>query len=195
MINLEPKRKRSMKIRLGRLSIIVLLAVMGTGCAHVISEEIRNEVDEGITFRQVSRSPDAYRGKVVVWGGAIINTTHQKEGTLVEVLQKPLDMEGRPEDSDRSEGRFLAFHKGFMDDAVFAKGRRITVAGEVMGSRTMPLGEIEYTYPLIVTKEVHLWPERSREGYAPYWYYPWWDPWYDPWWDPWYGPWWHRHRW
>lgn len=181
-----------MKMRLEWFSVVVLLSLMSTGCAHVISQEIRNQVDEGITFRQASQNPDAYKGKVVVWGGAIINTTHQKEGTLIEVLQKPLDMDGRPEDGDRTEGRFLVFHKGFMDDAVFAKGRRITVAGEVTGSRKMPLGEIEYTYPLIVTKEVHLWPDRSRERHIPHWYYPWW---YDPWWDPWYGPRSYRHRW
>jgi outer membrane lipoprotein len=193
MINLESERKRSMKTRFAWFLAVVFVTAIGVGCAHVVSDEIRKQVDEGITFRQVSYNPDAYVGKIVVWGGAIIKTTNQKDdGTLVEVLQKPLDSEGRPEDVDRSEGRFLAFNKGFMDDAVFAKGRKITVAGEVVGSRKMPLGEIEYTYPLIATREVHLWPDRGREMYAPYWYYPWW---YDPWWDPWYGPWWRHHRW
>ena len=187
-----------MKIKPGVGAFFVIVMLTGAGCAHVISTEVRNQVDEGITFRQVFQSPDAYKGKVVVWGGTIINTTHQKEGTLVEVLQKPLDIEEQPEDVDRSEGRFLVFHEGFLDDAVYAKGRRITVAGEVIGSRKMPLGEIEYTYPVVTIRELHLWPERSKERYAPYpyWYYPgWYDPWYDPWWDPWYGPWWHHHRW
>jgi outer membrane lipoprotein len=181
-----------MKIKPGISALLFFVVMTGAGCAHVISKEIRDQVDEGITFRQVFQNPEAYRGKVVVWGGVIINTTHQKEGSLVEVLQKPLDMEGMPEDVDRSEGRFLAFQKGFMDDALFAKGRIITVAGEVMGSRRMPLGEIEYTYPVIENKEVHLWPERSRERYGPYGYYP---GWYDPFWDPWYGPWGYRYPW
>ena len=181
-----------MKIKPGIGVLLALVVLTAGGCAHVISKEVRNQVDEGITFRQVFQNPDAYRGKVVVWGGVIINTTHQKEGTLIEVLQKTLDMEDQPEDVDRSEGRFLVFNKRFMDDALFAKGRTITVAGEVMGSRRMPLGEIEYTYPLITSKEIHLWPERSTDRYAPYGYYP---GWYDPWWNPWYGPWWYRHPW
>lgn len=173
-------------------ALLVFVVMTGSGCAHVISEDVRNQVDEGITFRQVFQNPDAYKGKVVVWGGAIIKMTHQKDGTLVEILQKPLEMDDQPADSDRSGGRFLAFYKGFLDDAVYAKGRRITVAAEVVGSRKMPLGEIEYTYPFVTIKEIHLWPERIREPYPPYWYYP---GWYDPWWYPWYGPWGYRYPW
>jgi len=192
MINFFAARKSLMKTRRSIGALFVFILMTGGGCAHVVSKDVRNQVDEGITFRQVFQSPDAYKGKVVVWGGVIINMTHQKEGTLVEVLQKPLEMDGQPEDVDRSEGRFLAFHKGFLDDALFAKGRTITVAGEVIGSRKMPIGEIEYTYPFITTREVYLWPERSKERYVPYWYYP---GWYDPWWDPWYGPWGYRYPW
>ena len=166
-----------MKTRRSIGALFVVILMTGGGCAHVVSKDVRNQVDEGITFRQVFQSPDAYKGKVVVWGGVIINMTHQKEGTLVEVLQKPLEMDGQPEDVDRSEGRFLAFHKGFMDDALFAKGRRITVAGEVIGSRKMPIGEDRVHLPFITTREVYLWPERSTERYVPYWYYP---GWYDP---------------
>ncbi len=187
-----------MKVKPGIISLCVLMVMMSGGCAHVISKEVRNKVEEGVTFQKVFQNPDAYKGQVVVWGGVIIETTHQKEGSLVQVLQKPLDREGRPEDVDRSEGRFLALHKEFMDDAVYAKGRRITVAGEVAGRRKLPLGEIEYTYPFITTKEVYLWPGRSKERYVPYWYYPgWYYPgWYDPWWDPWYyRPWRYHHRW
>ncbi len=188
-----------MKAKLAGAVLVAFVVYACAGCAHVISKEVRSQVDESISFKQVFQSPDAYKGKVVLWGGVIINTTHQKDGTLIEVLQKTLDTEGKPEDADRSEGRFLLFDKRFLDDALFSKGRRVTVAGEVIGKRVMPVGETEYAYPFISNKEIHLWPDRAKEMYAyppPYWYYP---GWYDPWWGPWYDPWWpwwgphHRH--
>jgi outer membrane lipoprotein len=58
------------------------------------------------------------------------------------------------------------------------------MAGEIEGKRVLPLGDIDYAYPLISVKEIHLWPPKSREQIYtypspyPYWYYPWW--WYHP---------------
>ena len=34
----------------------------------------------------------------------------------------------------------------------------MTVIGEVAGQQTHPLGQIEYRYPLLKAKAVHLWP-------------------------------------
>jgi outer membrane lipoprotein len=170
--------------------------IVGAGCAHVISTEVREQVSKDITFKEVRQNPDGYKGKMVLWGGTIINTKNQKSGTLIEVLEKPLDVVGQPEAGDRSGGRFLALYNGFLDDAIYANGRDVTVAGEVIEKRTIPLGETEYTYPLISIREIHLWPEKSNERfgpyYGPYWYYPYW---YDPWWyDPWYYPRWRGRR-
>lgn len=79
--------------------------------------------------------------------------------------------------------------------AIYSKGREVTLAGEVKGKRVLPLGEIEYTYPLIAIKEIHLWPDESKGliypypyGYYPYWYHPYG---YYPYW--WYHP--HRRHW
>ena len=44
----------------------------------------------------------------------IIAAKNQKEGTLIEVLRTPTDMQGRPKDIDRSEGRFLALYDGYL---------------------------------------------------------------------------------
>jgi len=42
------------------------------GCAHVISKDIRAEVDFIVSFPQVLQDPDAYKGKTVLWGGEIV---------------------------------------------------------------------------------------------------------------------------
>ncbi|MBW1674883.1 MAG: Slp family lipoprotein [Deltaproteobacteria bacterium] len=45
---------------------------------------------------------------MVIWCGVIIKSKNREAGTLIEILQKPADMERRPKDSDESDGRFLA---------------------------------------------------------------------------------------
>lgn len=149
-----------------------------TGCGPVISKEIRDEVSEELTLSIVAKNPEAYMGKIVLWSGVIISTVNMREGTMIEVLQKPADSRGKPKDVDYSEGRFLVFDLRYLDTAIYTQGKNLTVAGEIKGKKIQPLGEIEYTYPLIASKELYLWPEEQEERYY-YYPYPYWGP---PWW-------------
>jgi outer membrane lipoprotein len=175
-----------MKGLIGTLLILLGLVFFGSGCAPVISKGLRAQVDKEIRFEEVIQDPDAYQGKIVLWAGVIIGAKNRKEGTLIEVLEKPTDMVGRPKDVDRSRGRFLALYDGYLEVAIYAQGREVTVAGEITGKRVLPLDEIEYTYPVISVKEIHLWSPKSEDRFYPYpyWHYhPWW--WYYPYWGPW----------
>ena len=162
------------------LFILVFFVVL-TGCAHVISKDLRVKADPSLTFRDVFQNPNAYQGKTVIWGGEIINTINQKDGTtLIEVFQLPLSRRGEPNETYPSEGRFLVLTEKYLDPYLFNRGRRITVAGEILGEKTKPLGEMDYRYPLLSGKQIYLW----REYYYPgpyYYYYPYYY--YDPWWD------------
>ncbi len=162
--------------------LLPLLFPFLSGCAHVISKDLRTQVDQSLTFREVFQNPNAYQGKMVIWGGDIVKTTNQKDGTtLVEVFQLPLSRGGEPNENYPSEGRFLTLAEKYLDPYLFWRGKKITVAGEILGEKTMPLGEMDYRYPLVSSKQIYLW----REYYyypAPY-YYPY-PPYYyyDPWW-------------
>ncbi|RKY84742.1 hypothetical protein DRQ11_11135 [candidate division KSB1 bacterium] len=162
-----------------------------TGCAPVISKPLREQVAKGLTLSEVLKSPEVYKGKIILWSGVIINSVNLKEGTMIEVLQKPADRQGKPKDVDQSEGRFLVLYPDYLDVAIYRRGRKVTVAGEIQGKRIQPLGEIDYIYPLISAKEIHLWPVEKEERFYPYpcWHYPWW---YGPfwYWGPWYPYWW-----
>lgn len=166
-------------------SILLGFMFFTSGCAPVISKGLRAQVDKEILFEEVIQDPDAYQGKIVLWGGVIIAAKNQREGTLIEVLRTATDMNGRPKDVDRSEGRFLALYDGYLDVAIYAQGREVTVAGEIMEKRVLPLDEIEYIYPVISVKEIHLWSPKSKDRFYPYhhWHYPW--GWYYPYWGPW----------
>ena len=51
-------------------------------------------------------------------GGDIVSIRNLTEGTLLEVLQKPLDATDRPLDTDQTEGRFMALCEGYLDPVV-----------------------------------------------------------------------------
>jgi outer membrane lipoprotein len=175
-----------------RFFILVLVLGLLSGCAHAISRGVLKEVDRKITFATLLKDPNAYKGKVVLLGGIIVNTINKQEGTLLEVYETALDREGKPVNTDVSEGRFLALYQGFLDSEIYKPGRKVTIAGTVQGEKVQPLGELQYRYPYLIVKEIRLWKEEELAYYDQSELYPYpWGPWYDPWypWGPWWYPW------
>jgi outer membrane lipoprotein len=166
--------------------VMLLMGILAAGffgCAtSPISKEVRAEVQENLTFPMVLKNPAAYKGSVVLWGGSIIETVKVPEGTEIFVLQTPLDYMEMPESSSFSEGRFIAKSTDFLDPEIYKNGKKITLAGEISGEETHPLGKSSYTYPVIGIKELHLWRQNQRYVY-PYPYYGYYDWYYGP-----YGP-------
>jgi outer membrane lipoprotein len=141
-----------MKLLLFYLSVIFLLS----GCAHVVSKEMRSEADKGLPSALLFQQPDDLKGRTIIIGGSIVSSSNAPEGSYIEVIEQPLDYRGRPKNTDQSLGRFIVFHDGYLDTAIYSSGRHVTVAGEVIGKKSRPLGEINYQYPLIKAREVHL---------------------------------------
>jgi outer membrane lipoprotein len=153
------------------LFLVVSVVLIVTGCAHVISEEMRRQVAPELTFKEVTKEPMRYQGKVVLWGGVIVKCTNTEEGTLIEVRETALGFRGKPEDIDVSPGRFLVLHPEYLDCRIYDKGRKITVVGEISGQKTLPLDEIDYTYALISAKEMHLWKQAGAYSGGPGWHF------------------------
>ncbi len=138
------------------VSIACLLVLM-SACAPVISQKTMGTVDKNISFMALRQNPDAFKGKVVLLGGQIIATTVKADDTWIEILEKPLNYWQKPADADQSSGRFLVRFPGFLDPAIYATGRKLTVVGQVDGKVVRPLKEVNYTYPLLTAKEHYLW--------------------------------------
>ncbi|HEY4485254.1 MAG TPA: Slp family lipoprotein [Nitrospiria bacterium] len=150
---------------LGWTALAVGLAILPAGCGPALSKAVRAQVDLRVTFKEVFKDPEAHKGKVVLWGGEIILIHNAKDVTWIEMLQRPLSGEDRPQREGPSEGRFLIRHAGFLDAAVYAPGRELSVAGTIEGKRQQPLGEIEYSYPVLSDKELVLWNPRGDPAY------------------------------
>ena len=167
------------------LSLPLLLACAGP---QVIPQEYQDEVDRDLTFLQVKENPTAFQGRLLVIGGMVLSAKVMKAGTLIEVLQLPLKATLEPTIAlTRSQGRFLAREKQFRDPATVPAGTRITIVGKVTGASTVPLGEVEYPYPVLAVKSLTVWrglippygprasPYAGAHG-GPYWGL-YWGPW------------------
>ena len=111
---------------MGKISCsLIFLLLISAGCTPFISKDLRREISRDITFRQVINDPEAYTGKTVLISGIIIGSKNTKEGTLIEILQKQADIEGRPKDVDNSDGRFLALYDSYLDTAIYTQGREV----------------------------------------------------------------------
>ncbi|MBW2040040.1 MAG: Slp family lipoprotein [Deltaproteobacteria bacterium] len=149
------------------IPIAVLTILLLAGCAPVISREVLKEVDKGVSFEQLSEEPEAYKGRTLLLGGDVIETQNLPDKTLIFVLQRPLGFRGRPAAGDVSKGRFIVTVPGFLDPAIYSHGRKVTVAGTVVGKEVRPLGEIDYTYLIVEKRELYLWPEEKSSSAEP----------------------------
>lgn len=158
-------------------------------CAPVLNRELMEQGLRDVPLSAVREAPDAYKGKLFILGGVIVETRLTEKGSQIEALSVPVSRLGYLRDEIHArDGRFLAVYpreRGFLEPLIYKKGREITLAGELVEVRRAKIDEVEYAYPVFVIRQVHLWEERRDYYYAPYYYYypyPYW--WYDPWWRP-----------
>lgn len=166
------------------LSIMVYLL---SGCAGNIPDRIRLSPAYNIKVKQVQAAPKRYLDAQVRWGGEIISIENKQSETWFEVLARPLDSGGYPAGEGATEGRFLARMPGFLDPAVYAPGRELTVSGRLQSTITRLVGEFSYRFPLVSIEDAYLWPLR-KDVYDQRYNSPWNDPFYDSFYAPWYPP-------
>ena len=144
------------------LAPIVAAAALVAGCASApFPEELTRSVDRSLSFARIRADTQAHIGARVILGGEILETSTKPGESEIEVLSRRLGGADAPERTDHSDGRFLVRTADFLDPAIYARGRRITVLGTVTGSDERRVGELPYAYPVITAERIKLWP---REG-------------------------------
>ena len=146
------------------LVLVLLLLLCLSGCTHIISDKSLTLADRSISFGELRKDPDAYRGKFIILGGLITGIRQNKEGVQLEVIEYPLDSEEMPDTSAVPGGPFLVNLPPDVGYATFKPGLVVTMAGEVVGKAVRPLEKAEYIYPVLVVKEIHI-IVRPQGGY------------------------------
>jgi outer membrane lipoprotein len=197
---LIPRRApRLTSSRHGRRWLVGAALLVVHGCAtSPVPQAIRDQAQPSPTVAEVQQRPESLLGQRVRWGGTILAVRNTSKTTEIEILGRPLDRNGKPDEGKAGLGRFIVELSGFEDPAELPKERRFTVVGPLTRVETRNIGDYPYLYPVVAGDVRHLWPNpppASSMGppfYDPWfhpWYGPWYGRWYDPWYRPWYGPW------
>ena len=60
--------------------LIGCLALTGMGCTHVISDTLRQQAQPPVAFAELRTNPEALKGRTVIVGGEILQTTNLRDG-------------------------------------------------------------------------------------------------------------------
>lgn len=190
MVDFATARKPPAHFRFKLAAAVGTIALL-TGCAQpykaTLPPDLTNQLNDSLSFSQIKSSPDAQKGKLVILGGQILSAKRLQDSTELIILQLPLIQEREPTtELTQSQGRYIAYQKKFLDPATVPSGTRVTLVGELSGSVTQKLDEMDYTYPTLTIKHFKIWPtypsNYSRYGQPyPYWgpypyAYPYWGP-------------------
>ena len=170
----------TVQIKIALFPYLIFIGLLSS-CAITIPKSIDEKIIDIPALHVVRQNVDAYIERRVRWGGVIANVVNKKNTTVLEIVDHPLSKEGRPIETDQTQGRFLARFKGFLDPVVYATGREITVVGTVSRETKQLIDQFEYTYPEIIVDSFNLWRPAEKDNdynYDPYW--PYFGPWYPP---------------
>ena len=155
---------------------IILLASLVTACASVPQPLVGE-----FPSLEPQQAKQLAQNQNIRWGGVIIAVNPQQDSTCLEILGKPMDTKQRPINEDGTIGRFIACKNQFLDPAVFAEGREVTVTGPIRQIEERLIGEFVYSYPIIDATTIYLWAERTdRVSYytGGFYYWPFYTPYY-----------------
>ncbi len=145
----------STNIQKFNVPLVGILALL-TGCATVAPAPQSEPPRVTAQVSEVIEQPELYLNEDIVWGGTVLSVDNRSDETWIEVIQRPLNRNGVPDLSKRSNGRFLAVVPGFLDPLDYVNGRSITVNGIVDGKETRKISEADYTYPVIAVADHQL---------------------------------------
>jgi outer membrane lipoprotein len=150
---------------------VALLFVSGCNRADVIPDRLEGKVDRDLRYADIKHDPQAHKGKLMLAGGEVLSAKRGKDGIRIEVLQIPLSEELIPTGREtETKGRFVVIDRdGQVSDPAIFDGKRITVVGEVLGTTTVTIDDVQEQVPQLALKHLTVWDwDRVNSGYIPY---------------------------
>ncbi|QSR88429.1 Slp family lipoprotein [Methylacidiphilum caldifontis] len=151
----------------GQISLILLFNIFVlfelTSCAPFTNVRMES-VKKQPTFLELLAKPQKYKGQEVWLGGTVAALNKKGQKTLMEVIELPLDDNGRPQIDYPSGGKFIAEVSQQIDPDLFTIGTPLTMIGNVMGKAPGLLPEGGILLPLIRVKRIMPWKEKMSYG-------------------------------
>ncbi|HMK43252.1 MAG TPA: Slp family lipoprotein, partial [Dissulfurispiraceae bacterium] len=150
-----------------------VLLFLISGCAPVLSAKVMDQASINVPLGEMRAAPEAYRGQLFAFGGTIASVKQTVAGSLMELAYASVNSRGYLQ-NNLSGVRVLAFYPaeyGILDPVVFAKERKVTVAGTFDGLQEGKIEQMDYAFPFFQIREIYLWPLEPQRVYYydPYW--------------------------
>ena len=111
-----------------------------SACAG-LPPSIANAPTTEVSYQQASLDANSFKNVPVRWGGVILDVDNEEHDSLLQIVSYPLDYTGRPQLHRAGEGRFVVKSSEFLDPAVYAKNKEITIAGVIIGDTELTVGK------------------------------------------------------
>lgn len=89
-----------------RWCVLLVGLLLGTGCAwtNTVPDKFVRQAEPGVTLTSLAGRPDAYKGKVVILGGVIVEEKRAGGHVWLWIRNRPLDEDHEPHrDASRTE--------------------------------------------------------------------------------------------
>lgn len=157
----------------------VMAALLVTACS-VMPAAVEEQALPDIPFPALIADAAANLDRTVILGAYVLEVTNDADRSRMVALQAPLGLGREPKPKDLSQGRLILEYQGFLDPEVYAKDRKITVAGRLLASSATEKGQNPFPYLRLQVLDIHLWPVEKPfqpDPYWDYWGYPYLYPW------------------
>lgn len=148
------------------------LALLLAGCATY--PDVVRVSDESMLVSYSAVTQGQVQKGTARWSGVIAKVQNNAANTRLEIVYFPAGAGGRPQVSDQTPGRFVAYVKGFVDPLVYAQGKQITVLGQLAAAESGNVEQYQYLFPVIQDAAVYLWPKKQERVEVDA--FPMWDP-------------------
>jgi outer membrane lipoprotein len=151
------------------VAIAGLLILSGiTACAAIPSKFVK-QAEPGVTLTQLRKHPEAYTGKVVILGGAIIEKREDEGQIWLLVRNRPLDADYVPHIAvslgGSEDGNYWVVVRQQGLPKTYASWARLTVVGLVTDQRAADPGTIVESGPVLMAMYLHGW-DAGMGGYG-----------------------------
>lgn len=152
-------------MKTGSALILISTLLLASACSTL--EPYPEAGIRSITPDQVSRLKSSPDSAMLEWGGVIVALENLKQSTELQIIAYPLARNGRPDTDEPPVGRFIAVSAGYLESGDYARGRQVTVTGEIDRLREGKVGQADYLFPVLLTQKIQLWPLEYGDSITP----------------------------
>lgn len=124
---------------LQRWTMAITVGYVLSACSLAIPRQYIDQAEPGVTLTALTSNPEAYREKVVILGGVIVEEQDSGEHVFLRLKNRPLDKEYHPHRPLSLDGPEAGYYWVMMGRGELPEQHhqwaRVTVVGQVTGKR------------------------------------------------------------